>query len=292
MFAPDESTVRLTLDLVRRAPSVGDLQPWHWCWDGRTLLLLADRGRGRAGELTRREIVVSCGAALYHAVTAFGASGWETVTEDAQGRSLLDDDHRPGPTLAAGGTLEPLVRLSFRPRQPSDHIQRRLRSLLTLRRDQPVSGEAPLPVSAIRTLARRARDCGVRVAVRPSGEARAAIPTQRAPLPVETTGTEQTRTTASGLPGDTRMLLLTVGDTDPDLLQVGRAAAAVLAEAATLGLATVGLGESLRAAESERPRIPATLGRVQLSLRVGWSTGPVSVPPPRRSVDEILTVTA
>jgi hypothetical protein len=65
-----------------RAPSILNTQPWHWRLHGDTLDLSADPGR--ALEVTDpdgRLAIVSCGAALHHAVVSLAAGGWQaTVT--------------------------------------------------------------------------------------------------------------------------------------------------------------------------------------------------------------------
>lgn len=76
---PDLDTVRSALSLAVRAPSVHNSQPWRWRVGEQSLHLYCDS----ASQLMhtdpdRRELLVSCGAALHHAVCALAALGWRS----------------------------------------------------------------------------------------------------------------------------------------------------------------------------------------------------------------------
>lgn len=74
---PDHATLESVLDVAARAPSSGNLQPWHWRVDGAAVHLYAD-WRRQAGEspADRRDVLLSCGAVLDHCAVALAAAGW------------------------------------------------------------------------------------------------------------------------------------------------------------------------------------------------------------------------
>ncbi|WP_024805865.1 hypothetical protein [Nocardia sp. BMG51109] len=87
---PDNDTVLTVLRLAQRAPSVHNTQPWHWTFDGIRLHLHTDPDRMLpATDPHGRQQVISCGAVLHHARTAFAAHGWHTDT------TRMPDPHRP-----------------------------------------------------------------------------------------------------------------------------------------------------------------------------------------------------
>ena len=72
------------------APSIHNTQPWRWSWDGERFELHADTGRGlTAVDPNGRELVMSCGAALFNLRLALRKIGY-----DASSR-LLPDPHEP-----------------------------------------------------------------------------------------------------------------------------------------------------------------------------------------------------
>lgn len=87
---PDRPAVQAALRLAGRAPSIHNTQPWHWVFDGGRLHLFADLDRVLpAADPRNRQQLISCGAVLHHARTAFAAAGWHTDTE------RFPDPHRP-----------------------------------------------------------------------------------------------------------------------------------------------------------------------------------------------------
>lgn len=106
---PDPETVRTALALASRAPSVHNTQPWRWRIDPAVLHLYADPARQLPHtDPDGRDLILSCGIALQHCVTAFAAVGWRSRV-----RRL------PIPT-----TRITLRRLSFRPRPPTTSTSR------------------------------------------------------------------------------------------------------------------------------------------------------------------------
>src|SRR5689334_8091394 len=74
--------VRWVVAQAARAPSIHNTQPWVFSWDGRGFELHADTQRGlNAIDPDGRELVLSCGAALYNLRLALRKLGVDsTVT--------------------------------------------------------------------------------------------------------------------------------------------------------------------------------------------------------------------
>lgn len=64
---PDRRTLESAVALACRAPSLHNSQPWRWILDAETLKLFSDNDRMLpATDPLGRQMVLSCGAALYH----------------------------------------------------------------------------------------------------------------------------------------------------------------------------------------------------------------------------------
>ncbi|RUP05591.1 MAG: NAD(P)H nitroreductase [Mycobacterium sp.] len=75
---PDEGTIRTVLTLASRAPSVHNTQPWRWRVHTSSLHLYSDTSRQLPHtDPDGRDLILSCGAALNHCVTALAAVGWQ-----------------------------------------------------------------------------------------------------------------------------------------------------------------------------------------------------------------------
>lgn len=75
---PDHRTIHTALSLAVRAPSIHNTQPWRWRVGDATLHLYADTDRHLPNtDPDSRDLLLSCGAALHHAVVAFAALGWQ-----------------------------------------------------------------------------------------------------------------------------------------------------------------------------------------------------------------------
>ncbi|EUA73290.1 hypothetical protein I553_9446 [Mycobacterium xenopi 4042] len=61
--------------LACRAPSLHNTQPWQWVLDGGQLQLFVDTHRVLAYDRSRRQALISCGAALDHFRVAMAAAG-------------------------------------------------------------------------------------------------------------------------------------------------------------------------------------------------------------------------
>ena len=72
-----------------RAPSVHNSQPWQWRISDGVVELHADPNRHLVGtDPDRRDLVISCGAALHHLTVALADLGVSTTTE-----RLPDPEH-------------------------------------------------------------------------------------------------------------------------------------------------------------------------------------------------------
>ncbi|GAA0535779.1 NAD(P)H nitroreductase [Saccharopolyspora subtropica] len=82
MQHPGGNTLREAVALASRAPSLFNVQPWRWRAGAGVLELRMDRSRVLPEtDPTGRELVISNGAALHHAVLALRALGWQVRVE-------------------------------------------------------------------------------------------------------------------------------------------------------------------------------------------------------------------
>jgi len=107
-----------------RAPLIHNTQPWRWRLVGDELELHLDRRRGlEVTDPDSRLAVLSCGAALHHAMVSLAAGGWDPVVArmpDSERPDLLARlrlDHRIPVTAAARRRLQ-TVQLRHTDRRP------------------------------------------------------------------------------------------------------------------------------------------------------------------------------
>lgn len=125
--------VRWVVAQAARAPSIHNTQPWRFSWDGRGFELRADTQRGlTAIDPQGRELVLSCGAALYNLRLALRKLGLDSTV------TLLP--------VAKDPRL--LARVSVEHGAPADVRTRRMYAALTRRHthrgvfeDRPLSTE-------------------------------------------------------------------------------------------------------------------------------------------------------
>ncbi|MBM2616394.1 nitroreductase [Actinoplanes sp. LDG1-06] len=134
-----------------QAPSLHNSQPWRWIHAGRTLeLRLEPRRVLRISDPNARLAVLSCGAALHHALVHLAATGWQTEI-----RRLPDDDD---PDL--------LARITLGPEAPADHDGARLDRQVSRRRtDRRTPPGPPLDLHLVRSIQQAVHGQGADLAV-------------------------------------------------------------------------------------------------------------------------------
>lgn len=312
-----------------RAPSVHNTQPWKWRIEPNAVQLHADWNRHLpATDPDRRDLLLSCGAALHHLLIALAAIGLHTEVDrfpDPEDRShLATISYRPEGTIdCAPAWLFPAIaarrtdrrRFSRRP-VPCGHLaaliaaaQRAGEQLLEIsdaeqrQRLHTILGHAanqqeqcPGYPAELRTWTHRyaaGRD-GVPAA---SLAATPSHPSRETPLRRFTRGTMRPAPHPPGQPtiGDAaELLVITTPNDEPlDRLRAGEAASAVLLTATTLGLATTPLSQAVEIETTRQALTHQILGGTaepQLIIRVGWpASGATTLPPtPRRPLRSVL----
>jgi nitroreductase len=286
--APSYDTVCSALSLACRAPSVHNCQPWRWLLAERSLQLFLDRSRlPEQLDPAGRAQVISCGAALHHARTAFAALGWRALVY------RLPNPHQPGH----------LASIQFSPRAQVAPAMVALAGVAGLRRtERRAYRSEPVP-SALLTELRAAAETEHGVLVRAAEHRSAVIEALRFAARYRESAAYQ-RALADlddpepALPvlTDEAVLgvLATRGDRVDSWLAAGEALSAVVLAAARDGLVTCPLnhlGEVAEACEQVRATVLGGAGHPQLVLRLGWP-GPEEAQPttPRRMLAESMEV--
>ncbi|MGW5312809.1 Acg family FMN-binding oxidoreductase [Nocardia thailandica] len=318
---PDPAQVRAALALACRAPSVHNTQPWHWDFDGAELRLSRDATRLLgAADPQGRQAVISCGAVLHHARTAFAAAGWHTDTtrlpEPTNPDLLARIGFRRWTDPPAGVFRRAAVmehrytdRLPLDPPRDWQAIRHELAKLTSPHH----IGFDVLPEDARERLAAASEhsDALRRYDMEYQSEihwwAGHSLPTEGVPAGALASEAEAARVgVARGFPAPahpprraaivdrSRLAVLSAaGDGPAEWLHAGEALSAVLLECAAAGLSTCALthitehpaGRRLLAALAGGPGIP------QILVRIGSAPGddrPERTP--RRRIDEVLTV--
>jgi len=302
------------------APSVFNTQPWSWRIDGDTMELHADPARRL--EITDRDgrlLVLSCGAALHHALTALAAAGWsaDVVRRPDPARPSLLARIRVGAPTVAGPAVERLAsaiprrrtdRRPFGPRTVTDEELSRLRLAVEASGAYlhvvPHDQVAALAISA--ELAGHAelgdrdyRDELRQWTHRPDGSgdgvpADTAVEPGLRRVPVREFAPDEPAGLEVGTAHDegaAYVILFGRGDDLGDLLRGGEALSALLLLATADGLATAPLSDAV---EVEWPRLLvrgllAGLGEPYLVVRLGYPAEAEPLPPrPRRQATEVI----
>ncbi|MGW0157976.1 Acg family FMN-binding oxidoreductase [Mycobacterium sp. NPDC003323] len=303
---PDRHTVETVLSLATRAPSIHNTQPWHWRVHADRLELHADPERALPQtDPDSRDLLLSCGATLHHAVIALAAHGWQ-----AQVRRLPDPD-QPGYLASVGvrrcapaGSDVPLA--AAIPRRRTDRRgygawavsdadialmgARTARAGVMLRQAQRLPELQRIVTEAVW---RHATDreyltelstwsgrygslAGVPAHNTPKPDPAARIPARLFAGPVLAQPAD-----GSGEHDGVAVLALgTKDDSALSRLRAGEATSLVLLTATTLGLASCPVTEPLEIAETRaavRDDVFGDIGYPQMLLRVGWA--PVNADP-------------
>jgi nitroreductase len=317
---PDRQSAHAAMLLATRAPSVHNSQPWRWRVTTEGLHLYADPDRHLPNiDPDSRDLLLSCGAALHHAVVALAAMGWQ-----AKVTRLPDELH---PTLLA--TIAPY-------RQPASELDIALAAAIPKRRtDRRHYAWWPIPAADIKLMGSRAAGAGVvlrRVESLPklrsivaqavwrhatdqdyltelaawSGRygSSSGVPARNIPPSDPTSpipgrffagaALTQPPETAAADDGAVVLALGTGDDSKLSRLQAGEATSLVLLTATALGLSSCPVTEPLEIAETREAVRVEVLGDdtyPQMLLRIGWA--PVNADPlpptPRRPLAEVVT---
>jgi hypothetical protein len=138
---PSAALLRRVVELATRAPSIHNTQPWRWRTSPRGLELHADPSRQlRAADPLGRNLLISCGASLHHAVVAAAALGWHADVE----------------RVPAGAEATLLARLTLYPGPPSESAASDLQSIEQRCTDRRRFTSWPVPDDRLQLLAHEA----------------------------------------------------------------------------------------------------------------------------------------
>jgi len=290
------------LELALRAPSVHNSQPWRWQLQGDVIRLFADLDHQRpANDPGRRDLLISCGAALHHVRVALGHEGHDAHVKYSP--DLGDDSHLATITISDA---------------PPDPTTARLFNAIAHRRtERRRMSYRPVPKPLLATLVESARRFGPQV--QPTREVREAFaaafaeatererwtPSRTTELRIWSRDRTRSRVLAGSpsgldpLPEDGPhedaaefLLLTTAEDRTYDRLRVGEALSSLLLTATNAELATMPIsldprGAVLRMDEaiSEHP---------QIVVRVGWPLARSADAPRtrRRDLTSVLVASA
>lgn len=265
---PDPETMRAVLDLATQAPSVHNTQPWHWRVGAHSVQLYADPNRQLPKtDPGRRDLLLSCGAALNHCTVALAAVGWLAKVHRLP--DPADPDHLAAVELTAQipGGLDVTLAAAIARRRTDHRAYRRW----------------PVPWGDIALMGARAARAGVMLR-------------QIDLIPgLNDLIAESVAGHAAGDPEPDPAVVLALGtETDDDLarLRAGEAASLVLLSATAMGLATCPVTEPLEFPDTRaalRADVFGTSGYPQMLMRVGAApldADPLPAPP-RRPLPEV-----
>ena len=316
---PDPETIQSIVSLAVRAPSVHNSQPWRWRIGERTMHLYADRDRHLpATDPDERDLLLSCGASLHHALVALAASGWQAKVHRFP--DPADPNHLAALEVyrRAAGELDIALAAAI-PRRRTD--RRRYNSW-------------PVPVADIGLMGARAARAGVMLRLVESlpklrqivaesvrlhatdydylseltiwsgrYASRAGVPARNTPQPDRTApiparrfaGPALAQPTGTVAEDDAAVVLAlgTKDDSQLSRLRAGEATSLVLLSATAMGLASCPVTEPLEVSATRsavQEEVFGGDGYAQMLLRVGWA--PVNAEPlpstPRRPLTDVV----
>lgn len=320
---PEPGTVDDLLELACRAPSVHNTQPWLWRVHGTRVGLYADFQRQLVqADPQRRDLLISCGAALHHLQVPAQALGWS-----ARVRRTPDPSEE---------RLVASVRLS--PGRPASDAHELLTAIRERRTDRRRLTSWPVPAERLDALCMTGDQWGAQV--RPVHEqvakARLEQLTTRADLlqradpayvreienateslvnagvPVTNIPRDDRVATSDALnrrfpngdlddpvvdpgqPSDGLLVICTSSDDTMSRIRAGEALSAVWLKATRDRMSLVPLSQALEVNETRRILQQEVLddkALAQIVLRVGWlPLGRPELPPtPRRDIDDVRT---
>jgi hypothetical protein len=316
--------VRDIVWLACRAPSVHNTQPWRWRIQGERVDLFADYRRQLVyADPGRRDLLISCGAALHHLQVACAGLGWAArvhrLPDASDERHVASVLLRPRPASSADRDLLDALRRrrTDRRRFTSWPVPpERLNTLASVGSSWgaqvlPVPGEATK--EQLRRLTRRADIVQRRneryvaeLAAWTDGSQAEGIPVGHRPVrrgadPDEAVhrrfpgGTLSEGDSGPGSAEDGMLLVCTSSDDAISRVRAGEALSAVWLRATLENVSLVPLSQAVEVEETRRElqtRILGDLAFPQILLRVGWpaSSAAELAATPRRPLDEVLEV--
>lgn len=314
---PDADTRHAALASAVRAPSVHNSQPWRWQVGADRLDLFTEPALHlRHVDRDGRDLLLSCGATLHHAVIAFAALGWATrvhrfpTSNDPNHCATLTFSPRPPTeleiTLAAAVPRRRTDRRRYSSREvsPADIAvmgARAARAGVSLRRVESLAGLHAAVDEAMREHLRD--DAYLRELTAWSGryESVAGVPAANIPHPAtDASAPVPARVFAGGTlagacdDGADNAAVLALGtraDDAPARLRAGEATSLVLLTATSIGLASCPVTEPLEVPETRealREEIFESRAHPQMLLRIGWAPpdAPVLPATPRRPLPD------
>jgi nitroreductase len=317
---PDAETIRTAMSLATRAPSVHNTQPWRWKVGESSLHLYADGSRHLTRtDPDRRDLLISCGASLHHAVVALAALGWQSrvrrlpnPAEPEHLAALTLTRYEPGETDIAMAAAIPRRRTDRRvfshwsvPRSDIATIGMRMARMgVQLRHVDVSNGVRAILAQAVsqhvhdgdylRELTtwsgRYASTAGVPARNIPASDPSASLPGR---IFAGAVLEQPTNATAAR---DHAVLLALGTNADDDLarLRAGEATSMALLTCTSLGLSSCPVTEPLEVSgtrDAIRSEVFDGTDHPQMMLRIGWA--PVGADPlpstPRRPIDEVVT---
>jgi nitroreductase len=304
------------------APSVFNTQPWRWRIAGDVMELSADPARRlETTDPEGRLLLLSCGGALHHALTALAAAGWSATVD----------------RIPATDQPELLARVRLGPAVPPDPDARALVDAMSQRRtDRRPFGAEPVPDALLTALRHAVERQGAYLhVVRPDQVPLLAVSVERAdaaelsdpayreelhrwthrpegsgdgvppatavepslrPVPVRDYTPDSSAGLAAGDDvdrGAAYVVIFGMTDRPVDLLRGGEAMSALLLEATVQGLATAPVSDAVEVPWPRRllQDLLSGVGEPYVVVRLGYVRSGEPLPPaPRRAPADVITI--
>jgi nitroreductase len=308
-------SVRHAIELAGRAPSIHNTQPWMFVVSEQAIELYADEKRWLAvTDADKRDLLLSCGAALHHLRIGLAAGGIGASVQrmpDAARPDLLASVALDGQADAVDASLSAEIPRRRTDRRPfrnypmpeaflGELCERAAEQGGLLRVVDDAGARASLVAAFVEAadLQRRQPGYAEELDAWTHREGRDGIPPRNVPRPpppaVEVARDFDGRPRPAGQPEPEAATLLVLGTASDDplsQLRAGEAMSAVLLQATRHRLGTCPLSQPLEIGETRNMLRDRVLGGTlspQLVIRLGWpQTDPVS-PMPRRLTEELI----